>query len=60
MLTENIAQYFSIQFEKPTFIDLASGDINQLEFDLKLEWNNGVKHDLNNHSLPISLELERK
>ena len=60
MLSENFGQYFSIQYEKPIFIDLKASEINQFEFISKLHWRNNVQHDLNNHSLPISLELKIK
>lgn len=60
MLSENFGQYFSIRFDNPIFKKLNSGNIEKLEFDLKLEWGNGVQDTLNNHSMPISLELEIK
>lgn len=60
MLSENLGRYFSLHYDNPMFIDLAAGSINQFEFRLKIQWANGVQHKLNNHSLPISLELEIK
>ena len=60
MLSENFGQYFSIQYDNPLFLDLKVGQISQLDISLKLNWRNGVQHKLNNHSLPISLELEIK
>ena len=60
MLSENFGQYFSVQYDNPTFVDLEAGQINQLEFNLKQNWRNGVQHTLNNHTMPISLELEIK
>lgn len=58
MLSENFGQYFSLYYDNPTFVNLTTGLINQLEFRFKLGWRNGVQHKLNNHSMPISLELE--
>ena len=60
MLSENFGQYFSIQYDNPLFLDLKAGQISQLEIGLTLNWRNGVQHKLDNHSLPISLELEIK
>ena len=60
MLSENFGQYFSLHYDNPTFIDLAAGEINQLEFSLKLRWQNRAEHNLDNHGMPITLELEIK
>ena len=60
MLSENFAQHFSLNFDKPAFKDLTTGNINQLEFSLKLQWRDGTEQKLDNHSLPIGLELEIK
>ena len=60
MLSENFGQYYSIQYDKPKFLNLTAGEIHQLEFSLKINWGNNVEHVLDNHSMPISLELEIK
>jgi len=60
MLSENFGQYVYLHYDNPIFIDLAAGEINQLEFELKLYWQSGNQDQLNNHSMPVSLELEIK
>ena len=60
MLSENFGQYYSLHYDNPTFVDLAAGEINQLEFRFKLGWRNRARHKLHNNSMPISLELEIK
>jgi len=60
MLSENFGQYVYLHYDNPIFVDLTAGNIDQLEFRLKIQWGNSVQHKLNNHSLPISLELEIK
>lgn len=60
MLSENFGQFFSVHYDNPTFVNLAEGEINQLDFSLKLQWRNGVQHKLDNHTMPISLEVEIK
>ena len=52
--------YIEKSFSNPTFKALASGMINELDFDCKVNWGNGVMHKLDNHSQPIRLELEIK
>jgi hypothetical protein len=51
---------FTVDYENPRFRLLQSGILNELDFDFKLEWGNGVRHKLNNHSQPIDLVLEIK
>ena len=60
ILSENFGQYFTIQFDNPLFLDLEAKLINQLEFSTKIHWRNHVQDSLDNHSLPISLEVEIK
>ena len=58
MSTKPFGESFTINFENPHFKRLTTGIINELDFDFKVEWGNGIKHKLNNHSQPIDLILE--
>ena len=58
--TKPFGESFTINFENPYFKRLTTGVINELDFDFKVEWGNGVKHKLDNHGLPIDLVLEIK
>ena len=58
MLSENFGQFVSVHYDNPIFLDLAEGEINQLQFSLKLLWKNGKQDKLDNHTLPVSIELE--
>ena len=60
MPAESFGESFTINYEKPHFKLLQSGTISELDFDFKVEWGNGVKHKLDNHSQPIDLVLEIK
>jgi hypothetical protein len=51
---------FTITLAKPQFKLLHSGDISELDFDFKVEWGNGKKDKLDNHTQPIDLVLEIK
>ena len=57
---ESIGGYHTFNFDKAHFKLLQSSGINELDFDFKLEWGNGVKHKLDNHSQPIDIILEIK
>ena len=48
---------YTIQNEKPSFLKLTS-TIDEFDFDFKLDWGNGGKEKLDNHGLPIDLDLE--
>ena len=50
----------AFEFNNPDFVSLSSNDINEHDFDFKMEWGSGVIHKLDNHSLPIDLNLEIK
>ena len=59
--SESFGGYTTINFDQPIFKDLAcSSKINELDFDFKMQWGNGNKHKLDNHSQPIDLILEIK
>lgn len=60
LLTENFAQHVVIRLTNPKFVNLSAGEINQLQFSFKSQWGNGKEEDLDNHSLPIGLDLEIK
>ena len=53
-------EYTTINFDNPLFKDLNCTSINELDFDFKVEWANGKKDKLDNHSPPIDLTLEIK
>lgn len=55
---KSIGGYQTFNFDKPNFKLLQPGSINELDFDIKMEWGNGAKHKLDNHSQPISILLE--
>lgn len=57
ILTDTFAQYFSLSFDNPSYVDLRADVINQLNFTLKEEWFN-FSCILNNHKLPVSLTFE--
>ena len=48
---------YTVQNEKPSFLKLTS-TIHEFDFDFKLDWGNGGKEKLDNHGLPIDLDLE--
>ena len=57
---EPFGKHSTFNFDNPDYIPLNSGDINELDFDFKVEWGNGVTHKLDNNLLPIDLNLEIK
>ena len=61
MSTKSFGESFTINFENPHFRFLQTNNaINELDFDFKVEWGNGVQHKLDNHEQPIDLVLEIK
>ena len=54
---EPFGTHSTFEFQNPDCILLTSGSINKLDFDFKVEWGNGKLDKLNNHSLPIDLDL---
>ena len=50
--------YETINYSNPIFKNLTSSYIQELDFDFKVEWGNGTKHKLDNHSQPIDIVLE--
>ena len=57
--SKSFGEYTAVSFDNPLFKDL-SCDINELDFDFKIEWANGKRDKLDNHSQPIDLILEIK
>ena len=58
--SESFGECTTYNFEIPHFKNLMTGNINELDFDFKVEWSNDVKHKLNNNSQPIDIILEIK
>lgn len=56
--SETFGECATFDFERPHFKHLQSGSINELDFDFKMQWSNGDKQKLDNHSQPIDLVLE--
>ena len=53
---EEFGSFHTIKVDTPQFKQLEN-TVHELDFDLKVEWNNGVRHKLNNHGEPITLVL---
>ena len=53
---EEFGSFHTIKVDTPQFKQLEN-NVHELDFDLKVEWNNGVRHKLNNHGEPITLVL---
>ena len=51
--------FHRVTFNDPQFKNLQS-NVHELNFNFKLDWGNGVRQKLDNHSLPIDLDLEIK
>ena len=58
--SKSFGEYTTISFDEPLFKDLNCSGINELDFDFKIEWANGKRDKLDNHSQPIDLVLEIK
>ena len=56
---ESFGQSYTLIYEKPIFKKLNQG-VNELDFDFKIDWENGDRKKLDNHGLPIDLVLEIK
>ena len=54
---KRFGENYTVEYSKIRFKDIQEGTIHNLDFDFKVEWANGTRK-LNNHSQPISLELE--
>ena len=57
--SKSFGEYTTVSFDNPLFKDL-NCNINELDFDFKIEWANGKRDKLDNHSQPIDLILEIK
>ena len=57
--SKKFGEYTAVSFDNPLFKDL-NCNINELDFDFKIEWANGKRDKLDNHSQPIDLILEVK
>ena len=49
----------TVTFNNPQFKVLQS-NVHELDFNFKLDWGNGVRQKLDNHSLPLDLAVEIK
>ena len=58
--SKSFGEYTTVYFDNPLFKNLNCSSINELEFDFKIEWANGKRDKLDNHSQPIDLILEIK
>ena len=58
--SKKFGEYTTVSFDNPLFKDLNCSSINELDFDFKIEWANGKRDKLDNHSQPIDLILEVK
>ena len=58
--SKKFGEYTTISFDNPLFKNLNCSSINELDFDFKIEWANGKRDKLDNHSQPIDLILEVK
>ena len=58
--SKRFGEYDAISFDNPLFKNLNCSDVNELDFDFKIEWANGKRDKLDNHSQPIDLILEVK
>ena len=56
--SKSFGEYIAISFDNPLFKNLNCSSINELDFDFKIEWANGKRDKLDNHSQPIDLILE--
>ena len=56
--SKKFGEYTTISFDNPLFENLNCNSINELDFDFKIEWANGKRDKLDNHSQPIDLILE--
>ena len=58
--SKKFGEYTTVSFDNPLFKNLNCSSINELDFDFKIEWANGKRDKLDNHSQPIDLILEVK
>ena len=58
--SKSFVEYIVINVDSPLFKNLNCSSINELDFDFKIEWANGKRDKLDNHSQPIDLILEVK
>ena len=58
--SKSFGEYIVINVDNPLFKNLNCSSINELDFDFKIEWANGKRDKLDNHSQPIDLILEIK
>ena len=56
--SKSFGEYIAISFDNPLFKNLNCSSINELDFDFKIEWANGKRDKLDNHSQPIDLIFE--
>ena len=58
--SKSFGECTTINFDYPLFKDLNCSSINELDFEFVMEWANGKRDKLDNHSQPIDLTLEIK
>ena len=58
--SKSFGEYIVINVDSPLFKNLNCSSIDELDFDFKIEWANGKRDKLDNHSQPIDLILEIK
>ena len=58
--SKSFGEYIVINVDSPLFKNLNCSDVNELDFDFKIERANGKRDKLDNHSQPIDLLLEIK
>ena len=58
--SKRFGEYDAISGDNPLFKNLNCSDVNELDFDFKIEWANGKRDKLDNHSQHIDLILEVK
>ena len=58
--SKSFGEYTTVSFDNPLFKNINCSSINELDFDFKIEWANGKRDKLDNHSQPIDLILEVK